>query len=539
MSKKNQIEINGSDLTLCQIMDVAYNQTKVIINKQTIEKINRSVKYLAEALKRNKLIYGVNTNFGAMAKFKINKDDYQNLQAHLIFGLKCGIGRRLSNEQVRAAMLIRANSLVKGLSGIRYELINRLCLFLNANLIPIVYEHGSIGASGDLIPLAYIAGTITGLSTKFKVDSCGKEIDALTALKHLKLKSFNFAPKEGLALVNGTAIMNGIAAQCVHEARLLFELSLHIHCFFIQALGGILEPFDDFIHRNKPHPGQIYVSKKIRSLISIKRSFCNKSNHFTNTKELPQDRYSIRCLPQYLGAIIDGILSIESVIECEANSATDNPLIDADRDKILHGGNFLGQYIAVSMDQLRYYLALLIKHIDVQIALLVSPEFNNGLEGSLATENATSIKFGLKGLQLCANSIMPLILRQANNIATLYPTHAEQFNQNINSQGASSAYLTWETIQLTKQYLTIALIFAIQGVDLRCYKKHQNYNTQPYLSNRLNKIYDLIREITCQPKLHDKPYIYNLEEQVLDELMAKLFDDLNSSNSRLLNAIKI
>jgi phenylalanine ammonia-lyase len=246
-----------------------------------------------------------------------------------------------------------------------------------------------------------------------------------------------------------------------------------------------------------------------------------------------QDRYSIRCLPQYLGAIKDGLNKIKEEIEIEINSATDNPLIDARNKLTFHSGNFLGQYIGIGMDNLRQYLGLIAKHLDTQIALLVSPEFNKHLPPSLAGNYGEGIQFGLKGLQICANSIMPLLLHSGNSITHLFPTHAEQYNQNINSQGFSSANLTWSAIEIMHYYLAISLIFSIQSVDLRTYEKYHHCNTRKHLSPKLVPLYEVIHQILGREISDTRPLILKNNEQSLDVYIENIVSDLRSLNSKI------
>jgi phenylalanine ammonia-lyase len=244
--------------------------------------------------------------------------------------------------------------------------------------------------------------------------------------------------------------------------------------------------------------------------------------------ELIQDRYSLRCLPQYLGPIIDGMMTITGQIEVEANSATDNPLIDAEARIAYHCGNFLGQYIGVGMDQLRYYLGLLVKHLDVQIALLVAPEFNNGLPASLVGNRQSFVNTGLKALQLTANSLMPRIAFFGQSLADRFPTHAEQFNQNINSQGLGSAVLTRESIEACQQYMALALIFAAQAADLRTFERFQHYDARETLSDATRTLYEAVKRVVGVKPDRQHPYIWDDADQALDSHIAALVEDIQT-----------
>jgi len=239
-----------------------------------------------------------------------------------------------------------------------------------------------------------------------------------------------------------------------------------------------------------------------------------------------QDRYSLRCLAQYMGPIVDGIEEIAKQVEVEINSVTDNPLIDVENQASYHGGNFLGQYIGVGMDQLRYYIGLLAKHLDVQIAYLVAPEFNNGLSPSLVGNQERRVNMGLKGLQITGNSIMPLLTFYGNSIADRYPTHAEQYNQNINSQGFASANLARTSVEVFQQYMAVALMFGVQSVDLRTYAVVGHYDARATLSPATKDLYMAVRNVVGRPPSEERPYVWDDNEQALDLHISKIAADI-------------
>jgi phenylalanine ammonia-lyase len=532
-----EVKVGGTLLSLNDIIRVACAKVKVKVEEKVRNKVDSAAEYIRQAVSNDKIIYGVTTNFGGMAKENVGASNVNQLQRTLILGLKCSIGNKLAVQHVRAAMLIILNSLLKGISGIRFELAKRIADFLNAELTPVVHDLGSIGASGDLVPMSYIAGCITGMSEKYKVASSdNQEIDALTALRKLGLKAIVLQAKEGLALVNSTAMMTGIACNSIEKFTQLVNLSLFVHAYFMEALQADLQSLDKFVHENKPHRGQMLVAQKMRLLLENAK-FTNENQKMQG--HLVQDRYSIRCVAQYLGVIFDSLDTIRSQVEIEANSVTDNPLVDIQNQRCVHSGNFLGQYISHSMDQLRYNLSLLVKHIDVQIALLVSPEFNGGLPASLGAWDEKSVKFGLKGLQICANSIMPIIVHQANPIATLFPTHAEQFNQNINSQGFASANLSWQSLDAAQWYFAIAIIFAIQSIELRCYKLYGHYHAHAYLAKPLVDFYELIYQIVGEKMSLEKAFVHDNSEQFLDDYLKKIYDDLVHSDGKISKVVNI
>ncbi len=250
-------------------------------------------------------------------------------------------------------------------------------------------------------------------------------------------------------MVNGTAATSGIAALCVHDARSQLAVALGVHALAIQALRASVQPFDGYIHRHKPHPGQQWTAQTMRTLLAGSRLTRDDGDRGRRerTSGPVQDRYSVRCLPQFVGPIVDGFSTIARQVETEINSTTDNPLIDVEGDAIHHGGNFLAQYVGLAMDQLRHHIGLLAKHLDAQIAVLVTPAFSGGLPPSLVGNTARRVNMGLKGLQISANSIMPLLGFLGQPLVDRFPTHAEQFNQNVNSLGFGAAGLARESVR--------------------------------------------------------------------------------------------
>jgi len=343
-------------------------------------------------------------------------------------------------------------------------------------------------------------------------------MDCLRALARLGLEPFALGPKEGLGMVNGTSVMSGIAANCLYEARNLIALTFGFQALAFQALEASDQSFHPFIHQVKPHPGQILAAELMLRLLKGSRMSRHEldGHHDCREGQPVQDRYSLRCLPQYYGPIIDGFRVAVAAIETEMNSASDNPIIDGKGCVSYHSGNFLGQYVGVWMDHLRYYLGLLAKHVDVQIALLVTPEFNGGLSASLVGNRDRHVNMGLKGLQICGNAILPLLSFYGNPIADRFPTHAEQFNQNINSQGYNAAPLASKSVSLLRSYLALALIFEVQGVELRSFMRTGSYDPRKQLSPLLVPLYEAVRAVLDGRPTAERPLIWDDDQQSLD-----------------------
>ena len=320
----------------------------------------------------------------------------------------------------------------------------------------------------------------------------------------------------------------------VRDTRVLLKLIMGTHALIIQALNASNQSFHPFIHASKPHPGQVWTAAYMLQLLEGSTLIRNELQSRLEYRigELIQDRYSIRCLPQFLGPLVDGLDLVARQITTEMNSACDNPLIDPEKGMDYHGGNFLGQYIAVAMDQLRHYLGLMAKHIDVQIALLVTPEFSNGLAPCLIGNTRRKVNMGLKGLQICGNSIAPLLAYYGQSLTDRFPTHAEQYNQNINSLGFGSANLARQSIEAFQQYIAVALMFGVQAVDLRTHLLFGHYDARTSLSPSSSALYEAVREVVGRPPSRAAPYISNDNEQPFDVHIQQIAADI-AANGRI------
>src|SRR5208282_5302914 len=456
-----------------------------------LSRLKASRNSLQNSIAKGEQIYGVTTLFGAMADRTIGPELMNELQTVAVWGHKSATGPRLAEPDVRASMLLRANSLVKGASGIRLEIIQRYVTFLNKGATPHVFQRGSIGASGDLVPLSYIAGAILGLHPDFKVDYRGETLDSHTVLGKLGLGPLPLEPKEGLALNNGTGASTGVAINAISRAIELTGLTIGIHALYAQALLATCHSFEPYVHAMKPHVGQVWTAAEMTRLLSGSRVIRNDpaGKYAIPTSKLIQDRYSLRCLPQYIGPIVDALACASKQLAVEANSANDNPLIDPDTGRFYHTGNFLAQYTGVAMDSMRFHIGLLAKHVDAQIALIMSPEFSNGLSPSLVGNLDGKTNVGFKTLQVATNSMMPLISFYGQSIIDRYPTHAEQFNQNINSQSMNAANLAREQLDVLEHFLAVALFDAVQAVELRAKLATGSYDARTVLSPATQDLY--------------------------------------------------
>lgn len=530
------IALDGKHLTAEDIVSIAQEKTKVELCKWTSKNVTKSSKYIQNAVAHNETIYGVTTNYGGQAKKAVAPEEAALLQKELLEGLKAGTGEFLSDEIVRGAMALRANTFLKGVSGIRFELAERLVYFLNNNIIPRVRAHGSLGASGDLIPLASIAGSLVGQDT-FEVNDNGIIRSASECLKRHGLEPVSLLPKEGLALVNGTAFMTSFASFNVVDYNACMNLMLHIHAFYLQALGANLESFSTFVHdKNKPHTGQVLAAKSMRELFEGSQFIHSR----TSDKELTpgQDVYSIRCLPQYLSPYLQDRSLFESTVNIEANAATDNPLFDVDKEMTYQQGNFYGGDIGVRMDQMRSHISMMVRHLDIQMGLLMHDGFNKGLNPSLVSNHEGSIKFGLKGLQISGNALCTEIHQHSSPVTDKTNSHYEQYNQNITSQGFLAASLTHKTLNLTKHYLALALIAGVQAIELKSQSLTASCDPRPLLGNMQKDLYEATYKVLNQTPDPSRPLVdRNIDlQEPLETLIETLSEDLSKrSNSQILS----
>jgi len=519
--------LSGQPLSIDDVHRIAARRQSIgIANDPDLrERLRRSEDLVTDAVNAGEKVYGITTGFGSMADVAVPSGEVAASQVNLLSFLSCSAGRPLPDVDVRAAMLLRANMLLKGTSGIRPELIERLVLFLNEGATPVVGELGSIGASGDLVPLAVIARAISGQAAPCRIRHGEIEVDGHDFLAALGCEPLILRPKEALAIVNGTSFSAAIAANCLHAAKGHFSLALGAHALMIVALLGHDDPFDSFVHAAKPHPGQRWVAEQMRYLLG------ERPGSDESERSHLQDRYSIRCLPQYLGPIAEGLVRITRTVETEMNAVTDNPLVDCEGERFLQSGNFLGQYVGMAMDDLRRYLALIAKHLDTQIALLVAPEFNHGLPGSLAGDPDSPVGITLKGLQIAGNSIVPQMTHLANPLVEHFPTHAEHFNQNINGLSWGSSILARQSIELSAHYAAISSLFAVQAIDLRARRSHGHHDGRVLLTQALLPFYESVYAIAGRIPGESTPLVDDSCDRPLETIQRDLASSIDENDA--------
>jgi histidine ammonia-lyase len=371
------VELNGKALTLEQIAAVAFNYEQVVISLSARPRIDASRKVVEQIVARDAVVYGVNTGFGKLSDVRVPKDELRQLQLNLVRSHACGIGEPLSEPEVRAMMLLRANVLTLGFSGIRSEVIEVLCEMLNHRVHAVVPEKGSVGASGDLAPLAHLALSVIG---EGEVLFEGQRMATGEALRRAKLKPVELEAKEGLALLNGTQAMHAVGGLALLRAQRLVRVADVSGAMSLEAVKGTPVAFDPRLQDARPHPGQKAAAEHLLSLMEDSEI---RKSHVTDDPRV-QDAYSLRCMPQVHGAVRGALAHCEQILLVESASATDNPLVFADSGEVISGGNFHGAPLAFAFDYAAIAVTDLMSISERRTDRLVNPDKSEGLPAFLA-----------------------------------------------------------------------------------------------------------------------------------------------------------
>lgn len=440
-------------ITVADIREIIFHNKKLILSESAKSKIIACRKYLDNRMDSQEApIYGINTGFGALYNQTIGAEDLETLQKNLLLSHACGMGEEVPQEVVRLMLLLKAKGLSYGHSGVQLETVQRLIDFFNEGVHPVVYSLGSLGASGDLSPLSHLCLPLFG---EGEVEYKGKRMSGSEVLKTLNWEPIKLKSKEGLALINGTQFMSAFGVFIAMHGEILLRGSEYIAAMSLDAFDGRIEPFDDLIHAVRNHKGQREVASRMRSLLMGSQLIVREKKHV-------QDPYSFRCIPQVHGASNDALRYVTSVVEEEINSVTDNPIIFPEEDKIISGGNFHGQPLALVLDQVAIALAEIASISERRTYKLIGgqrelPAFlvsNPGLNSGFMIPQYTAASIVSQNKQLCTPS----------SVDTIDSSNGQEDHVSMGANAATKAY---RVLQNLRRVLAIEILTAAQALDFR------------------------------------------------------------------------
>ncbi|MCG8573252.1 MAG: aromatic amino acid ammonia-lyase [Flavobacteriales bacterium] len=457
------MEINFNEL-----MSVIVEKQGFSVSPEQRKKIEDTYQFLL-SFSDDKVIYGINTGFGPMAQYKIAKDELRNLQYNLVRSHSSGMGDVLTPQQTRAMMVCRLNTLSLARSGVSMGVIDTLETFINEEIYPEVYGHGGVGASGDLVQLAHLAlGLIGEGYSNYK----GERRQTAEVLKEKGIQPLDLKLRDGLALINGTSCMSGIALLNIWEAKRLIDWSIAVSSMINEIISSYDDSFSLELNAVKQHPGQQEVAAKMRAFLEDSKLIKKREEHlFTPSGATPdqfaekvQEYYSIRCIPQIVGPILDTLKYAEKVVVDEVNSANDNPITHMESTNVYHGGNFHGDYVALEMDKIKIAITKLSMLMERQLNYLLNARLNDKFPPFL-NKGILGLNFGLQGMQFAATSTTAEN-QTLSNPMSIHSISCNNDNQDIVSMGTNAALITEKIIANAYQVMAIELIAVAQAIDI-------------------------------------------------------------------------
>jgi histidine ammonia-lyase len=450
------IILDGNSLSIETFIAVARFKEEVSISEESKLLVQKARAYVEKVVEEDKPVYGINTGFGKLSDTPINKCDVSKLQENLLMSHACGVGSPFTDEIVRGMMVLRINALIKGHSGIRLETLEKMVEFLNKDVCPVVFEKGSLGASGDLAPLSHMSLPLIG---KGEVYYQGKRMNTMDALIKAEILPLDgLQAKEGLSLINGTQAMTSVGAFCLYDASHLLDLANVSLSLTMESLKGIIDAFDDRVHQVRGQKGQIEVASHVREILLGSKNITRQG------QVRVQDAYSIRCAPQVHGASFDAIAFAKEKLEIEMNAVTDNPILFPDDDLAISAGNFHGQPLALVFDYLGIAIAELANISERRLERLVNPQLNHNLPAFLVKN--PGINSGFMIVQYSAASLV------SENKVLAHPSSVDSIPSSANqedhvSMGTIGARKATEILKNTRQVVAMEMLAACQAIDLR------------------------------------------------------------------------
>ena len=451
------LELDGQRLSLAQVVAVARGQEEVTLARSSKNRVADSRKIVEAIISEGRTVYGINTGFGKLSDVRIEPSQLRELQLNLVRSHSCGLGMPLSIEEARAMLLLRANVLALGFSGCRVEVIGTLIAMLNSGVTPVIPEKGSVGASGDLAPLAHLALTSIGEGEAFYRD---QRMSSADALERASIEPLRLEAKEGIALLNGTQAMAAVGALALFRAERVARLADVAGAMALEALKGTPVAFDERIHIARPHAGQMQVAAHLRELL---RDSQIRESHVENDPRV-QDAYSLRCMPQVHGTVRGALAHAREIVEIETGSATDNPLVFAETGDVFSGGNFHGAPLALAFDYSAIAMTDLISISERRIDRLVNPDSNEDLPAFLTSQAGAASGFMM--LQIVAVSLLneAKVLAHPASIDNV-PTDGGK--EDHVSMGMTAAIKLRTIVEIAEMITAIELITAAEGLEYR------------------------------------------------------------------------
>lgn len=488
------LELDGQKLSLDQIAKVAKGEEQVVLAASARRRAEESRRVIEEIVAAGRTVYGVNTGFGKLSDVHIELSQLRQLQLNLVRSHSCGLGNPLSKIEARAMMLLRANVLALGFSGCRPVVIETLITMLERGVTPVIPEKGSVGASGDLAPLAHLALAMIGEGEAFYL---GERLPSLAALQRAGIEPLLLEVKEGLALLNGTQAMAAVGAIALQRAERLALLADVAGAMTVEALRGTPVAFDERIHQARPHPGQIAVATHLRELLSESEI---RNSHLENDPRV-QDAYSLRCMPQVHGAVRGVLAHARDIVETETGSATDNPLVFSESGEVCSGGNFHGAPLALCFDYAAIALTDLISISERRIDRLVNPDSNEGLPPFLTDQPGMSSGFMMMQVTAVA------LLNEAKVLA--HPASID----NVPTDGGKEDHVSMGMTAATKLRAIVDLADSVTAIELVSAAQGLEYRAPLRPGRGVKSAYDIVR--THVTKLAaDRPLAPDIENMI-------------------------